>query len=143
MAGGSDPVLDRLDLAEHVDRPDDLDWVLHAAIDELPALQVISWVLAAQDLLDACTAGDAESRLPDTFADRCTFCGCCRCSPGPPRSIAAVRTPRTFLIVLADRPLRCMCWIQPLMTRMSRLSTGVTPIGPDRWSRTWWRYLTS
>ena len=34
-------------------------------------------------------------------------------------------------------------WIQPLMTRMSRLSTGVTPIGPDRWSRTCWRYLTS
>ena len=55
-AGGADPVLDRLDLAEHVDRPDDLDWALHAAIDELPAMQVISWVLTAQDLLDACDA---------------------------------------------------------------------------------------
>ena len=27
---------------------------MHAAIDELPAMQVISWVLTAQDLLDAC-----------------------------------------------------------------------------------------
>ena len=59
LTGGADPILDRLDLAEHVDRPDDLDWALHAAIDELPALQVISWVLTAQDLLDACTALDA------------------------------------------------------------------------------------
>ena len=56
LTGGSDNVLDRLDLAEHVDRPGDLDWALHAAIDELPAMRVISWVLTAQDLLDACDA---------------------------------------------------------------------------------------
>ena len=56
LSGGIDPVLDRLDLAEHVDRPGDLDWALHAAIDELPAMRVISWVLTAQDLLDACEA---------------------------------------------------------------------------------------
>ena len=56
LTGGADPVLDRLDLTEHVDRPDDLDWALHAAIDELPAMRVVSWVLTAQDLLDACDA---------------------------------------------------------------------------------------
>jgi hypothetical protein len=56
LTGGMDAVLDRLDLAEHVDRPGDLDWALHAAIDELPAMRVISWVLTAQDLLAACDA---------------------------------------------------------------------------------------
>ena len=56
LAGTPDPALDRLDLTEHVDRPGDLDWALHAAIDELPAMRVISWVLTAQDLLDACEA---------------------------------------------------------------------------------------
>ena len=36
---------------------------MHAAIDELPAMRVISWVLTAQDLLEACealTAGGAS-----------------------------------------------------------------------------------
>ena len=56
LTGGSDPVLDCLDLTEHVDRPDDLDWGLHAAIDELPAMRILSWVLTAQDLLEACDA---------------------------------------------------------------------------------------
>ncbi len=56
LTGGIDPALDRLDLAEHVDRTGDPDWALHAAIDELPAMRVISWVLTAQDLLDACHA---------------------------------------------------------------------------------------
>ena len=66
LTGGIDPALDRLDLAEHVDRPGDMDWALHAAIDELPAMRVISWVLTAQDLLDACYAlagGDDLARL--------------------------------------------------------------------------------
>ena len=54
LRGAEDSALDRLDLAEHVDRHDDLDWALHAAIDELPALQVISWAVTAEDLLDAC-----------------------------------------------------------------------------------------
>lgn len=56
LAGTPDPPLDRLDLTEHVDRPGDLDWALHAAIDELPAMRLISWVLTALDLLDACEA---------------------------------------------------------------------------------------
>lgn len=68
LTGGSDPALDRLDLTEHIDRPDDLDWALHAAIDELPAMRVLSWVLTAKDLLDACEAvttsgGDGIARI--------------------------------------------------------------------------------
>ena len=67
LTGAADPYLDRLDLAEHVDRPGDLDWALHAAIDELPAMRVISWVLTAQDLLAACdtlaAGGDDLARI--------------------------------------------------------------------------------
>ena len=77
LTGGGDPVLDRLDLAEHVDRPGDLDWALHAAIDELPAMRVISWVLTAQDLLDACDA------LTSSGDDEVS-----RGSGGPPATIA-------------------------------------------------------
>jgi len=63
LNGRPDPVLDGLDLTEHVDRPGDPDWAVFAAIDELPALQVISWAVTALDLLEACeelteTGGD-------------------------------------------------------------------------------------
>ena len=63
LDGRPDPVLDGLDLTEHVDRPGDPDWAVFAAIAELPALQVISWAVTALDLLEACeelteTGGD-------------------------------------------------------------------------------------
>jgi hypothetical protein len=63
LNGRPDPVLDGLDLTEHVDRPSDPDWAVFAAIAELPALQVISWAVTALDLLEACeqlteTGGD-------------------------------------------------------------------------------------
>ena len=63
LNGRPDPVLDGLDLTEHVDRPGDPDWAVFAAIAELPALQVISWAVTALDLLEACeelteTGGD-------------------------------------------------------------------------------------
>jgi len=63
LDGRPDPVLDGLDLTEHVDRPSDPDWAVFAAIAELPALQVISWAVTALDLLEACeelteTGGD-------------------------------------------------------------------------------------
>jgi hypothetical protein len=63
LDGRPDPVLDGVDLTEHVDRPGDPDWAVFAAIAELPALQVISWAVTALDLLEACeelteTGGD-------------------------------------------------------------------------------------
>ena len=63
LDGRPDPVLDGVDLTEHVDRLSDPDWAVFAAIDELPALQVISWAVTALDLLEACeelteTGGD-------------------------------------------------------------------------------------
>jgi len=66
LNGRPDQALDGLDLAEHVDRPGDPDWAVFAAIDELPALQVISWTVTAQDLLEACeqlteTGGDGDA----------------------------------------------------------------------------------
>jgi hypothetical protein len=45
-------------------------------------------------------------------------------------------------LVLVSEPFASISWIQLVITRMSRLSTGVVPIGPDRWFRTWFRYRT-
>jgi len=67
LQGAADSTLDRLHLTEHVDRPGDLDWALHAAIDVLPALRVISWAATAQDLLDACDSLTGSGGDPDVI----------------------------------------------------------------------------
>jgi len=52
LAGANDDLLDSIDLAEHMDNPDDLTWALSCAVGMVDDLRLLSWALTADDLLD-------------------------------------------------------------------------------------------
>lgn len=61
LAGGGDPALDRIDLSEMVDSPDDTDWAVHLTQELIEDLIAASWHLVATDLLDVLAALHEEA----------------------------------------------------------------------------------
>lgn len=51
LDGEDDPLLDSIDLSEHIDNEKDIDWALHAAVAMKPGLQLVSWALSSDELL--------------------------------------------------------------------------------------------
>lgn len=65
LDGADDEELDGLDTSSHFENTDDPDWAIHAAMDRLEGLRLVSWALSADALADSLADFSEMAEDPD------------------------------------------------------------------------------